>query len=54
MLKEEVSISTVATESLLLSRVIDIKEKHNAMTLDTLNAFSQCSMLESINNKYTM
>ena len=51
MPKEEVSSPTVATESLLLSGVIDAKENHNTITLDTLNAFVQRGMPESINHK---
>ena len=46
MLKEEASSPIVATESLLLSRVIDAKENCNVMTLDVLGAFAQHDMLE--------
>ena len=51
MLKEEASSFVVATESLLLSRVINAKEYHDIIAIDTLCIFAQCSILESISNE---
>ena len=39
MLKEEASSPAVATKSLLLSQVIDVKENCDIITLDILSAF---------------
>ena len=54
MLKEEASSPAVATESLLLSRVIDAKENRDIMTLNIPSVFAQHDMLESINGKQKM
>ena len=51
MLKEEVDSCTMSAESLLLSRVIDMKEDHNAMNLDSINIFSQRGIVENDNGK---
>lgn len=41
MSKEEASSPTVATESIVLTGIIDEKEKRDVMTLDIPNAFVQ-------------
>ena len=51
MPKKEASSPAVATESLLLSEVIGIKENRDVMTLDNLSTFVQRNMLESIKGK---
>ena len=49
ILKEEASSPAVATESLLLSRLIDAKEKCDIMTLDALNIFArQASNIQNL------
>ena len=48
MLKEEDSSAVVATKSLLLSGVINVKENCDVMTLST---FAQRDMPESINSE---
>ena len=51
MPKEEASSPVVATKSLLLSRIINIKENYDAMALDASSTFAQCGMPESIDSK---
>ena len=51
MPKEEASSPVVATESLLLSRVIDTEENCNVMTLDVPSIFVQRDMSESVNGE---
>ena len=54
MLKEEASSPLVATESLLLSRLINRKENCGTMILGILNAFTQPDMLENFDVKQTI
>ena len=51
IIKEEASSPVVAAQSLLLSRVIDVKENHDVITLDALRAFTEHCMLEKISSK---
>eukprot|EP00957_Ditylum_brightwellii_P193756 14754801-Ditylum_brightwellii.AAC.1 len=41
VLKEEATSPTVATESVILTAAIDAKQRHDIITMDTLNAFVQ-------------
>ena len=54
ILKNKASSPAVATESLSLSRVINANENCDIITLDTLSAFVQHSILESASGKQTI
>ena len=51
MIKEETSSPTIATESLVLSCAIDVREKRNVTTVDIPVAFMQVDMEGEVDTK---